>query len=351
MKHFCLKYLVTPKAILLVLLSWVAVGTFLKAEDLAATGIIRVMSYNIHHCDPPYNTGEATDIDTIIGVIAKQNPDIVALQEVDVYTTRSGSNVHQAKVIADRLGMYYFFAPAIDYQGGKYGVAILSKYPMSENNLLQLPRPDVSGEKRVIARSKITLPDGTAIRFGCTHFDLKTDNKKAQVDKVNELALAETLPFIVAGDLNATETSAVINTLDNTYTRSCYSCAPTSPARSPNNTIDYIAFHDPVKILSISSHKTVNETYASDHRPIVAEIAYQKSDTEPNSVDPPVSNPVKVTGRKLVSEQPTSVSVYNLLGVLLLQKQDITNFEIPLSIGKGIYVIRSPYGSQKILLE
>lgn len=349
MKNFRIRYYILKQAFLLVLLLPASANTFSKAEAVTADGTLRVMSYNIHHCDPPYNTGEATDIDTIIGVIAKQNPDIVALQEVDVYTTRSGSNVHQAKVIADRLGMYYFFAPAIDYQGGKYGVAILSKYPMSENNLLQLPRPDVSGEKRVIARSKITLPDGTAIRFGCTHFDLKTDNKKAQVDKVNELALAETLPFIIAGDLNATETSAVINTLDNTYTRSCYGCAPTSPARSPNNTIDWIAYHDPVKILSVASHKVVNETYASDHRPIVAGITYQN--TEPNSVDPPVSNPVKVTGRKLVSEQPTSVSVYNLLGVLLLQKQDITNFEIPLSIGKGIYVIRSPYGSQKILLE
>lgn len=349
MKHFRFKYFILSQTFLLALVSLASAFPFSRAEALTAGGTLRVMSYNIHHCDPPYNTGEATDIDTIIGVIAKQNPDIVALQEVDMYTTRSGSNVHQAKVIADRLGMFYFFAPAINYQGGKYGVAILSKYPMSENTLLELPRPDVTGEKRVIARSKITLPGGAAIRFGCTHFDLKTDNKKAQVDKVNELASAETLPFIIAGDLNATEGSAVINTLDNTFTRTCHGCTPTSPARNPNNTIDYIAYYDPGKTLTVLSHKTVNETYASDHRPIVAEITYQN--TEPNSVDPPVSNTLKVTGRMIVSEQPTSVSVYNLLGVLLLQKQYITNFEIPLSIGKGIYVIRSPYGSQKILLE
>ncbi|MFA5417992.1 MAG: endonuclease/exonuclease/phosphatase family protein [Bacteroidales bacterium] len=324
--------------------------SYASAEDMTVDASFRVMCYNIHHCDPPYNTGEATDIDTIIGVIAKQNPDIVALQEVDVYTTRSGSNVHQAKVIADRLGMNYFFAPAINYQGGKYGVAILSKFPMSENNLLELPRPDVNGEKRVLARSKITLSDGTFIRFGCTHFDLKTDNKRAQVAKVNELALSESLPFIIAGDLNATEGSIVINTLDDVFTRSCTGCSPTSPARNPQNTIDYIAYRHPENNFSIVSHKTVNETFASDHRPIVAVIGYQKIITDPNGTQSPGIAPVKLIGRKLISEVPTSISIFNLLGVLLYQQSLNTTFDIPARIGKGIYLVKTSNGSNKIIL-
>lgn len=308
----------------------------------------RVMCYNIHHCDPPYNTGEATEIDTIIGVIAKQNPDIVALQEVDVYTTRSGSNVHQAKVIAERLGMYYFFAPAIDYQGGKYGVAILSKYPLSENSLIQLPRPDTSGEKRVLATSKITLPGGVVIRFGCTHLDLKVENRQAQIDKVNELALLESLPYIIAGDFNANESSLIINRLDQVFTRTCTNCPLTSPARSPKNAIDYIAYRDTQNKLEHTSHKAVNETYASDHRPLVSDFTYVSN---PSAVISPTSSTFKLTGRTLRTEQPTNVSIYNLLGVLIWQQKKTTSLEIPASVGNGIFLVSTANGTQKIILE
>jgi endonuclease/exonuclease/phosphatase family metal-dependent hydrolase len=317
-------------------------------ESVTVSNTLRVMCYNIHHCDPPYNTGEATEIDTIIGVIVKQKPDIVALQEVDVYTTRSGSNVHQAKVIAERLGMYYFFAPAIDYQGGKYGIAILSKYPLSENSLIQLPRPDTSGEKRVLATSKITLPDGTAIRFGCTHLDTKTENRQAQIDKVNELALLETLPYIIAGDFNANEGSVVINRLDQVFTRTCTNCPKTSPARNPQNAIDYIAYRDTQSKFSVTSHKAVNETYASDHRPIVADFTYI---TETLAITTQRSTLFKVAGRLITTEQPTELRVFNLLGVALLHQKNISSYEIPESIGKGIFIVVTTLGSQKITIK
>lgn len=254
---------------------------------MAVDGILRIMSYNIHHCDPPSVTGDTPLTDTTAAVIARQNPDIVAMQEVDMNTNRSG-NVNQSKVIAQKLGMNYFFAPAKAITGGTYGVAILSKFPMSEATIHVLPFPDTSGETRVLATVKITFPDGSAIRFGCTHFDLVTENKKAEVAKVVEIAAAEPLPFIIAGDLNSWENSGIIATLDTKFTRTCNGCPLTSPAKNPQNTIDYIAFRHPENKFSVMSHKAVNETFASDHRPIVAEIAYQKSSvinvSEPNGI-------------------------------------------------------------------
>lgn len=316
-------------------------------ESVTVNNTLRVMCYNIHHCDPPYNIGEDIEIDTTIGVIAKQKPDIVALQEVDVYTRRSGSNIHQAKVIAERLGMYYFFAPAIDYQGGKYGIAILSKFPLSENKLTELPRPDTSGEKRVLATSKIDLPDGTAIRFGCTHLDTKPENRQAQIDKVNELALLETLPYIIAGDFNAVEGSVVINRLDRFFTRTCTNCPKTSPARNPQNTIDHIAYRDTQNKFSVTNHKAVNETYASDHRPIVADFNYMM---EPSAVITPESVPFKKLGRNLTTDKPTDIVIYNLLGVILLQQKNVTSIDIPTNIGNGIFLISTTRGKQKIQL-
>ena len=312
-----------------------------------ATGSIRVMCYNIHHCDPPYNTGEATEIDTIIGVIKKQNPDIVALQEVDVYTTRSGSNVHQAKIIAERLGMNWFFAPTINYQGGKYGVAILSKFPLSENNLLELPRPDTSGEKRVLATSKITLPNGATLRVGCTHLDLKPVNRQEQINKINEVALADNLPFIITGDFNAVEGSVVINRLDQVFTRTCTNCPPTSPARNPKNTIDFIAYRDIQNHLSLANHQVVNETYASDHRPVVADFNYVM---EPSAVIAPESVPFKKLGRKLTTDQPTDIVIYNLLGVVILRQKSVTSIDIPAHVGNGIFLVSTTRGKQKIQL-
>lgn len=321
---------------------------FTSNESIIENDTFRVMCYNIHHCDPPYNTGTDTEIDTIIGVISKQNPDIVALQEVDVYTTRSGSKVHQAKVIAESLGMNYFFAPAINYQGGHYGVAILSKFPISENTLIELPRPDATGEKRVLETAKITLPSGKAIRFGCTHLDLKVDNKRAQMDKINEIALAESLPFIVAGDFNAYEGYPVINTLDNVFKRTCYNCPPTSPARNPKNTIDYIAYRDTENVLAVLNHKVVNETYASDHRPVVADFEYIGEST---NLQTPQSFSFTLLGRKIVLEQPGDIRIYNPMGIVLFQQQNTASFEVPESVGKGIFLISTELGSQKIILE
>src|SRR5690606_28018267 len=103
--------------------------------------------YNIHHANPPSKPA-LIDIDAIARAIKDQDPDLVALQEVDVNTQRSGK-FNQAEEIARRLGMSFFFAKAIDHGGGDYGVAILSKFPMSETAIHSLPtEPNTKGEPR-----------------------------------------------------------------------------------------------------------------------------------------------------------------------------------------------------------
>src|SRR5690606_7643924 len=86
---------------------------------------VRVMSYNIHHAAPPSKPG-VIDLDAIAAVIHAQQPDLVALQEVDVFTGRSGP-FNQAEELGKRTGMSAHFFKAIDHDGGEYGLAILSK--------------------------------------------------------------------------------------------------------------------------------------------------------------------------------------------------------------------------------
>ncbi|WP_224998262.1 endonuclease/exonuclease/phosphatase family protein [Cesiribacter sp. SM1] len=234
---------------------------------------VKVMSYNIHHANPPARPGEI-DLDAIASVIRTQNPDVVALQEVDVNTERSGP-FNQAAELADRLDMHYFFGKAIDYQGGEYGVAILSRYPLSETVVHRLPtRAGSNGEPRVLTTAKLSLPGGTSIRFGSTHLDAQSsdENRLLQIEEVLEIASGEELPFIIAGDFNAVPDSEVMNIFDSHFTLSCRLCPATSSARNPVRTIDYIAFHHPERKFSVKSHQAVNEKQASDHLPIVAEI-------------------------------------------------------------------------------
>lgn len=234
--------------------------------------LLRVMSYNIHHCNPPSRPG-FIDVDAIVKVIRMQDPDLLALQEVDVNTDRSGK-YNQAGEIAQRLDMHFFFGKAIDYGGGEYGVAILSKFSLSEQTIHRLPtKAETKGEPRILATAKVSLPDGSFIRFGSTHLDAQKNpvNRELQIQEIAKHAGREPLPFIIAGDFNAIPGSGVISLLDSSFQRTCQACDPTIPEKNPTRAIDFIAFTPRVEF-SVLENKVVDEQYASDHRPVVAII-------------------------------------------------------------------------------
>lgn len=233
---------------------------------------IKVMSYNIHHANPPSKAKEGLiDLEAISRTIAAQAPDIVALQEVDVNTKRSGG-VNEAVWLATKLKMNFYFFKAIDHDGGDYGIAILSKYPLSEGKTHQLPHnEETKAEPRVLGTATVQLPNGKKFRFASTHLDAQKNeaNRLMQVNEIAKITLAENLPFIIAGDLNADINSEVLRQFDQQFTRSCTDCEFTIPVIQPKHTIDHIAFKKG-NDFEIISHQVINETYASDHLPVVA---------------------------------------------------------------------------------
>lgn len=242
-----------------------------KDEEEVVLASVKVLTYNIHHGNPPAKPG-VIDIDAIARVIRAENPDLVALQEVDVNTERSGPS-HQAAEIAESLGMYHFFGKAIDYQGGAYGVAILSKYRLYDTTVHRLPL-ETGGESRIMATATLKLPDSIAIRFASTHLDAQSDpaNRIAQVNRIVAIAEDESLPFIIGGDFNAEPGSDEIDMLDAHFDRTCRLCAPTIPATNPTRAIDFIGYHHPENKLEVATHTVVDERNASDHRPVTALI-------------------------------------------------------------------------------
>jgi endonuclease/exonuclease/phosphatase family metal-dependent hydrolase len=229
------------------------------------------MTYNVHHCNPP-DARNLIDVGAVARVINAAHPDFVALQEIDVHTGRSGKDLDQARELARLTGMYSFFAKAIDYQGGDYGIAILSRYPIVDSAAFALPmKVGSGGEPRALAVITVELKRGRKIKFAGTHLDLKPENRMLQVQKIQDLFKEEKLPIVLSGDFNATPGSEPINFMDQFFKRSCAdNCAFTDPAVNPEKAIDFIMF-TPSKF-KVKSHQVITKTYASDHLPVLAEL-------------------------------------------------------------------------------
>jgi len=231
---------------------------------------LRVLCYNIHYANPPSKPG-VIDLDAIARVINAENPDIVALQEVDVNTGRSGG-INEAKLLAEKTGMKaHFFAKAIDHDGGDYGVAILSKFDILESHNYPLPDDrSTNPEPRVLATARIKTPSGFEFIFASTHLEVRREeNRLLQMEEIGKIANSSDLPMIIAGDFNAKPDSKTIEYVDKIFTRTCDTCPPTIPVINPNRAIDYIAFR-PGDRFRVIEHKVIQETYASDHLPVFA---------------------------------------------------------------------------------
>lgn len=263
------------KGIILMIILFLSNYLMFSQERLPATfenpsSELKVLSYNIHHANPPIYK-DSIDVSAIIQVIKDSDADLVALQEIDSNTDRSGLG-NQAQQIGDALGMQVFFGKAIDFQNGAYGVAILSRFPILESKVYKLPsKPETQGEPRVLAMSLIQLPDAHSIWFASTHLDSQKEdtNRILQIEELLNITNHINLPVLVAGDFNAVANSSVIDSLDSLFTRTCTSCPPTIPVQNPTKAIDFIAFK-PKTFFKIKNHVVIDEKYASDHLPVLA---------------------------------------------------------------------------------
>lgn len=109
-----------------------------KQNTVTSKNSLRVMTYNVRHCNPPSKKG-VIEVESIARVINEANPDLVALQEIDRFTKRSGLELDQAKELGKLTGMHSYFVKAIDWDGGEYGIAILSKFKILDSVNIQLP--------------------------------------------------------------------------------------------------------------------------------------------------------------------------------------------------------------------
>lgn len=245
---------------------WAAIPEVLAADGTATE--LRVLSYNIHHAE---GVDGKLDLERIAGVIRAVKPDIVALQEVDQRASRS-ERVDQPAKLAELTGMSVVFGANIPLQGGHYGNAILSRYPIVRHRNHLLPRLD-NGEQRGVLHAEIRLGDepDQILHFLATHLDHRPDDRERQLSAefINRLANDTRLtPAILAGDLNATPDSRVLDEFRKTWTFPAGNQLETIPVKQPVRQIDFIATRE-LAGWKTAEVRVLKEAIASDHRPIL----------------------------------------------------------------------------------
>jgi endonuclease/exonuclease/phosphatase family metal-dependent hydrolase len=254
-------------------------ATTVHAQSGVDDGTLRVMSYNIRIASPPSKGWGFTDLNAIAEVIKREKPDLIALQEVDAFTERSGKSSHQANELGALTGMYPHFIKAIDRSGGDYGVAILSKFPIISAESYRLTVTEGSDGEIRGCGVVVVKALGMKIGFMTAHLDhMKDEDRLLQVSEVNKiLKKKKKIPVIFGADLNMERHHHVIRKLEEQVTFLCSDCEPTFPADKPDRTLDYVMMNKKaLKKLKVKQYRLVEERYASDHLPLIVELERRK---------------------------------------------------------------------------
>ena len=227
---------------------------------------LNVMSYNIH---VGIGMDKKLDLARIADVIRRHRIDIVGLQEVDRGVERTG-RVDEMKELARLTGMDYAFAHNLDYQGGQYGVAVLSRFPiLAIDHRRYANRRE--RERRGFLRVEVEV-EGRRLNFVTTHLDYQfLDGRVFETEQLLKALEDVRGPLIVAGDFNEEPPGGAYGMMlkagfADAWAREA-AAGLTYPADKPTKRIDYV-FHRGLGD-GVQASATVPDTLASDHRPVI----------------------------------------------------------------------------------
>ncbi|MCC5517496.1 endonuclease/exonuclease/phosphatase family protein [Vibrio splendidus] len=236
---------------------------------------IRVATFNMA-------AARVSSLTEIAKAIKALNADVVAIQEVDVLTDRSG-NVDQPKKLAELTGLNIEFGRAIDFDGGQYGLAIASKYPILKTEVTQLPSGN--REQRIVFEAHIDVPGFNApITVFNAHLDTKEDPtmRVGQVRELNDTAIDTRGIKILLGDMNDVPESVTYRELSRYWNNITDQNVDfrSWPAGNPEIQVDYVMTSKAqvwkIKEITVPKNNTqyadTNWPAVTDHLPIVVEM-------------------------------------------------------------------------------
>jgi len=236
---------------------------------------MRAMTYNIQHGEH-YKHNEI-DLSLMAQEIRKAGADFCGLNEI------RGQGPHpdyteQAEIIARELGWYSYFAPAITFpDGGPYGNAFVSRFPIKSAEKIMIPDPAVKDEDayyetRDIIRAILETDEGD-LTLLVTHMGLAQGEKRNAVTTVLKLVEEEKAAghaLILMGDFNMTPGDPILQPIFAALedTTPLTGDDKSWPSDNPEIKIDYILSHR-VKVTAAR----ILPVESSDHRPVIADFS------------------------------------------------------------------------------
>jgi endonuclease/exonuclease/phosphatase family metal-dependent hydrolase len=162
---------------------------------------IRIVNWNI-------KVGMQRGLDAVRDTLRELHPDVVLLQEVDDNTVRS-KHVDQARALAEGLGAQfdYAFAPALELQGGSYGIAMLSRLPFQAAGVIELSNSGTNEPRTAIDAQLCAGP--SPLRVVTHHADNSVTGSANSCNEILDTLLRSPLErTIFAGDLNQPPTES-----------------------------------------------------------------------------------------------------------------------------------------------
>ncbi|HVS31143.1 MAG TPA: endonuclease/exonuclease/phosphatase family protein, partial [Thermoanaerobaculia bacterium] len=204
-------------------------------------GEIRVLVYNIHA------GRDAAGVDNLVRVtdlIRSTGADLVLLQEVDRGTTRSG-NVDQLARLEELTGLRGVFGKSLDYQGGQYGIAVLSRWPIRAHRIVPLPNEPPQPRAGGAIEPRIALEIETnGMKVVNTHLDASRE-ETYRLQEVDHLLPAIVSADLIGGDFNAEPQSTVLERVLASGLRDAWALCGSGPELTypdgvPVKRIDYL---------------------------------------------------------------------------------------------------------------
>ncbi|MEW6039227.1 MAG: endonuclease/exonuclease/phosphatase family protein [Pseudomonadota bacterium] len=243
----------------------------------------RIMTYNVHSC---IGTDGRLSPERIARIIARHQPDVVALQELDMGRARSGG-VDQAHRIAELLEMDFHFHPALQVEEERYGDAILTSLPLRVVKAAALP--GLKGHPWLEPRGALWVTvelDGVEFQVINTHLGLLPRERLAQAQALlGEEWLGHPdcrAPTVLCGDFNALPRSAVCRRLRGRLDDAQTLIQPQRPratffGRFPTARIDHVFVDPGLEVLDVEVPNDELARLASDHLPLIVELRVPES--------------------------------------------------------------------------
>jgi endonuclease/exonuclease/phosphatase family metal-dependent hydrolase len=215
---------------------------------------------------------DRVDLTRAAEVLRALDADVITLQEIDRGVARTGG-VDQARALGEMLGMQAHFGDFMPYQGGEYGMAVLSRLPVVGVRNIRLPdgeEPRTALEVQVVAGDPNGAAEPRVVSVVGIHLYMTPEERLAQADTLSARLDGVDHPVVLAGDFNSRRGDVVLRSLVDAgwFVLDKEGPSDTYPADDPAREIDFVMLR-PASAFEIIEHRVIDELVASDHRPLL----------------------------------------------------------------------------------